>query len=412
LVFSSASASIVQRLGEWGALEEGSSSHPEFVGNMINSLRNHVQRNINRDDKALAYWIATGCSIQHLLGKGKKLPPQGSFFVVFFVLISTLLLTNLVTEIGLKFAPDPLALGVQTPVRPLPSPQIASSKQLLQEGMAHFTLEAYSALLNLIYQRIDRHLVLAFMANTSECILSSDPTLSNRRSDNNLESINHILDTGKPFLPSCLPLTAIFLFLHSFILPLSFFFFLSVLATLLENHVFDKVINTFFNQVFFYINAKLLNQLFQRSEYCSPTTGFRIKLGLSHLVDWIVSHSIKTPQRFLNARNQFQHISQAATLLVAISSPETFFSSGGSADITNSAFSSLNAHQINQLLTSYSSSSSTSMVSSSSSKKDEFAKPDANEIKVFLQRLLVVHSNWQTLPLSLNPSSIPISANL
>jgi len=56
-------------------------------------------------------------------------------------------------------------------------------------------------------------------------------------------------------------------------------------------------------------------------------------------------------------------------MLVALTSPNTFFSSP---DILNSAFSALNTHQIKQILTNIT--------------PDEFSKPVTNELKQFTQR--------------------------
>ena len=145
---------------------------------------------------------------------------------------------------------------------------------------------------------------------------------------------------------------------------------------LLKRHaVFDSVLQQFFCQAFYFINASLFNNLLKRKELCTCASGFRIKLGLSQLEEWtntakvdkkIVTDPKKDKKilafaaRYLPSfnqhnwlltlntqRNYLKHVTEGATVLVV--GKDIFLDQKATRD----AFPTLTAQQIKHLLQSF-----------------------------------------------------------
>ncbi len=100
---------------------------------------------------------------------------------------------------------------------------------------------------------------------------------------------------------------------------------LSQTYELLQNsRVPDSIVAQFFTQIFYFIDALLMNALITRKELCTCSNGFQTKLELSDLEAWIQKNgtfmnSVKYPTfvlLFTYHRDELNPIIQAATLLV------------------------------------------------------------------------------------------------
>eukprot|EP01087_Luapelamoeba_hula_P013718 TRINITY_DN393_c0_g2_i1.p1 TRINITY_DN393_c0_g2~~TRINITY_DN393_c0_g2_i1.p1 ORF type:complete len:938 (+),score=285.04 TRINITY_DN393_c0_g2_i1:237-3050(+) len=127
---------------------------------------------------------------------------------------------------------------------------------------------------------------------------------------------------------------------------------------LLKRHyVFDSVLQQFFCQVFYFLDAALFNHLVKRRDLCTCAEGFKIKLGLSQLEEWTnapkadkrANPDPKKDRKILTyaAKNYLKHIHEAATVLVV--GKEIFQDEKSIAD----AFPTLRPHQIKHLLESF-----------------------------------------------------------
>ena len=60
------------------------------------------------------------------------------------------------------------------------------------------------------------------------------------------------------------------------------------LENIQQSHLPDPIVSQFFIQLFYHINAVLLNALLYRKELCTSSNGFQIKLEISELDTWIL----------------------------------------------------------------------------------------------------------------------------
>lgn len=76
-----------------------------------------------------------------------------------------------------------------------------------------------------------------------------------------------------------------------------------------EYHVHNGLITQIFSQVLYYVDAVLFNALATRKDLCTCAHGFRVRLQVSRLEEWI-------PSAFVGVRDQLAPAVQAAKLLV------------------------------------------------------------------------------------------------
>eukprot|EP00026_Physarum_polycephalum_P003323 Phypoly_transcript_03333.p1 GENE.Phypoly_transcript_03333~~Phypoly_transcript_03333.p1 ORF type:complete len:813 (+),score=166.55 Phypoly_transcript_03333:333-2441(+) len=94
-------------------------------------------------------------------------------------------------------------------------------------------------------------------------------------------------------------------------------------SNLLDYHVPPPVAAQLFTQIYYYINAVLFNSMLtpgpSREDLCTCNSGFRIRLQLSRLEEWIPSpaqSSLLTPGQLIQLREQLAPAVQASKLLV------------------------------------------------------------------------------------------------
>ncbi|KAN0003700.1 hypothetical protein ACTFIZ_009866 [Dictyostelium cf. discoideum] len=109
-----------------------------------------------------------------------------------------------------------------------------------------------------------------------------------------------------------------------------------------DKFIFDSIIQQFFSQTFHFISYTLLNEVLNGENYCTPSSGFKIKLSLSKMDDWLSSSEER--ELLLPARDHFMSIIETANLMVIDKSIFT------DSDSVISAFETLNILQIKKLL--------------------------------------------------------------
>lgn len=73
-----------------------------------------------------------------------------------------------------------------------------------------------------------------------------------------------------------------------------------VLARTRHHYLYDAVVQQLFVQIFYFVSCHLVNTILQKNKL-TPSIGFQIKLGLSHLEDWISQPSGSSAERALLA---------------------------------------------------------------------------------------------------------------
>ncbi|KAK5577558.1 hypothetical protein RB653_002501 [Dictyostelium firmibasis] len=109
-----------------------------------------------------------------------------------------------------------------------------------------------------------------------------------------------------------------------------------------DKFIFDSIVQQFFSQTFHFISYTLLNEVLNGENFCTPSSGFKIKLSLSKMDDWVSSSEER--ELLLPARDHFMSIIEAANLMVIDKSIFT------DSDSVISAFETLNILQIKKLL--------------------------------------------------------------
>ncbi|KAN0035296.1 hypothetical protein ACTA71_004561 [Dictyostelium dimigraforme] len=109
-----------------------------------------------------------------------------------------------------------------------------------------------------------------------------------------------------------------------------------------DKFIFDSIIQQFFSQTFHFISYTLLNEVLNGENYCTPSSGFKIKLSLSKMDDWVSSSEER--ELLLPARDHFMSIIETANLMVIDKSIFT------DSESVISAFETLNILQIKKLL--------------------------------------------------------------
>jgi hypothetical protein len=71
-----------------------------------------------------------------------------------------------------------------------------------------------------------------------------------------------------------------------------------VLARTRQHYLYDAVVQQLFVQIFYFISCHLVNTILQKNKL-TPSIGFQIKLGISHLDDWIAQPSGSSAERSL-----------------------------------------------------------------------------------------------------------------
>jgi len=109
-----------------------------------------------------------------------------------------------------------------------------------------------------------------------------------------------------------------------------------------DNMLYDAVVQQLFCQVFYLINAQLVNEVLRRDSV-TPSQGFKIKLGVSKLDDW-VSASDDKQHTLAPAGEQLDGVREIASALFV---DKTLFMDPNS---LQSIFKSLNLRQLKRLL--------------------------------------------------------------
>ncbi|EGG22870.1 hypothetical protein DFA_05000 [Cavenderia fasciculata] len=174
--------------------------------------------------------------------------------------------------------------------------------------------ETYSLLLHNIYKKLKSKISNIYQAS---CILD-------KKSNNRLSStLNHTNDD-----------------LNKICKVLSKF-----MTMMKDKYVFDSIIQQFFSQTFYYISNSLLNEILEggsSNNSCSPSSGFKIKLSLSKIEDWVASSEERDLLNY--CRDFLGGIADAANLMVIDKSIFT------DTESIQSAFTTLNVLQIKRLL--------------------------------------------------------------
>ncbi|KYR01299.1 hypothetical protein DLAC_02020 [Tieghemostelium lacteum] len=112
-----------------------------------------------------------------------------------------------------------------------------------------------------------------------------------------------------------------------------------------DNFVFDSIVQQFFSQTFHYISYTMLNEIIDngsQNNMCSPSSGFKIKLSISMIEDWI--SQLEERDLLLPSKEYLSVITEASNLMVIDKSIFT------DSEAILSAFSTLNILQIKKLL--------------------------------------------------------------
>lgn len=118
-----------------------------------------------------------------------------------------------------------------------------------------------------------------------------------------------------------------------------------VLARTRQHYLFDAVTQQLFVQIFYFINANLVNTILQKDKL-TPSFGFQVKLGVSHLDYWIAQPQGNGSDRTLLApcSNQIDGLRDVGGVLVI---DKAIFADAAT---VQTVFRALNLRQIRRLL--------------------------------------------------------------
>jgi serine/threonine protein kinase len=118
-----------------------------------------------------------------------------------------------------------------------------------------------------------------------------------------------------------------------------------LLTSFQTNFVHSELSKTFFEQVFYYLNCLLFNDLITRQERCTRDTALELQAAINYLQQWIEKTG---PEWFGSSINEFNYLKQAVELL--LDSNKTNLTDENT---RKQLYPHLNAWQIKQLLTYY-----------------------------------------------------------
>jgi len=115
------------------------------------------------------------------------------------------------------------------------------------------------------------------------------------------------------------------------------------------NYIFKTVQAQLVNQVFYYVNAFMVNEMLTKKELCTAGNGFQIKFALSQLEDWVIKNSLTD---YLDSiRFTAKNLEELANFLTLVTN---FSNQPGDVESNmKSLFPSLNIAQINTLVSSF-----------------------------------------------------------
>jgi len=142
--------------------------------------------------------------------------------------------------------------------------------------------EIYSALMSNIYKQVDTF-VMPVMLRYKEIDLDENPQLpKNHELWNNLWFLSDVIQSAN------------------------------------QVKLYNSIIKQIFQQVFYYINAKIFNTFLTKREFCSYSIALQLKLRISQLEEWVTS--FKEMTEF--AITQLDHIREAVNMLLVVDKTE------------------------------------------------------------------------------------------